>query len=98
MSMGSGRVCLGLHKATRQAAGVAVGDHVTIRVERDDRPREVAVPDDLAAALDADPSVRALFDGLAFSHRREYVEWVEGAKKAETRARRVAQTVERVRG
>jgi hypothetical protein len=97
MSMGGGRVCLGVHKATRQAAGVEIGDRVKLEVERDDRPREISVPDDLAAALDGEPGARAAFDKLSFTHRREYVEWVMGAKRDETRARRIAQTLERLR-
>jgi Bacteriocin-protection, YdeI or OmpD-Associated/Domain of unknown function (DUF1905) len=98
MPLGGGRVCLGLHKATRQAAGVAIGDLVDLRVERDDRPREVSVPAELAAALTADPAAGAAFERLSFSHRREYAEWVAEAKRAETRDRRVAQTIERLRG
>jgi bacteriocin resistance YdeI/OmpD-like protein/uncharacterized protein DUF1905 len=97
MAMGGGRVCLGLHKATRQAAGVAVGDRVELAVERDDTPRTVSVPDELSAALAADPAAQAAFDGLSFTHRREYAEWVAGAKWPETRQRRAAQTVERLR-
>lgn len=98
MPMGGGQVCVGLHKATRQAAGVEIGDLVDMRVERDDRPREVSVPAELAAALAADPAAKAAFDRLSFSHRREYAEWVAAAKRDETRARRAAQTIERLRG
>jgi hypothetical protein len=98
MPMGGGRVLLGLHKATRQAAGSEIGDLVEVQVERDDRPREVSIPAELAAALAADPAAEAAFERLSFSHRREYAEWVAGAKRAETRARRVAQTIERLRG
>ena len=98
MPMGGGQVCLGLHKATRQAARVEIGDLVEVRVERDDRPREVSIPAELAAALAADPAAGAAFERLSFSHRREYAEWVAGAKRAETRARRVAQTLERLHG
>jgi hypothetical protein len=97
MSMGSGRVCLGVHKATRQAAGADIGDRVKVEIERDDRPREVSVPDDLAAALARDASAQAAFDKLSFTHRREYVEWVNGAKREETRSRRIAQTLDRLR-
>jgi hypothetical protein len=97
MATGGGAVCLGVHKATRQAAGVNVGDRVDVTVERDDRPREVAVPDDLAAALAADEPAATVFARLSFTHRREYTEWIEGAKKPETRARRVTQTLERLR-
>jgi uncharacterized protein YdeI (YjbR/CyaY-like superfamily) len=55
----------------------------------------VAVPDDLAAALDE--TARAQFDGLAVSHRKEWVRWVEEAKKPETRTARIEKTVESLR-
>jgi Bacteriocin-protection, YdeI or OmpD-Associated/Domain of unknown function (DUF1905) len=98
MGMGPDGVGLGLHKATRSAAGVDIGDLVEVELQRDDRPREVTVPDDLAAALAADGPAAGAFERLSFTHRREYAEWVAGAKRAETRARRVAQTLERLRG
>ena len=98
MAMGGGVVCLGVHKATRQAAGVDIGDAVEVTLERDDRAREVQVPEDLASALAADGAASAAFARLSFTHRREYTEWIAGAKRAETRARRVTQTLERLRG
>jgi Bacteriocin-protection, YdeI or OmpD-Associated/Domain of unknown function (DUF1905) len=98
MPMGGGRVCVGLHKATREAAGVAPGDAVHLSVERDERPREVEVPPALQAALDADADAAAAYERLSFSHRREYAEWVAEAKREETRARRVAATLARLRG
>ena len=79
----------------RKAAGVAAGDEVDVVVDLDAAPREVALPEDLAAAFDED--VRAFFDGLAPSHRKEWVRWVEEAKKPETRAARVGKTVESLR-
>ena len=94
MAMGGGAVCLGVHKATRQAAGADVGDEVDVTLERDDSPREVEVPGDLAAALAADGAASAAFARLSFTHRREYTEWIAGAKRPETRARRVTQTLE----
>src|SRR3954447_6828021 len=80
---------LPLSRRNREAAGVRAGDAVTVVLESDDEPRTVAVPEDLAAALDAAPGARAAFDGRSFSHRREWVEWVTEAKRPETRARRV---------
>jgi hypothetical protein len=79
----------------REAAGLAAGDEVDVVVEHDAAPREVALPDDLAAAFDDD--VQARFDVLAPSHRKEWVRWVEEAKKPETRAARVEKTVESIR-
>jgi uncharacterized protein YdeI (YjbR/CyaY-like superfamily) len=66
-------------------------------VEADEEPREVAVPEDLAAALAADAAAAAAFEQISYTHRREYVEWVVAAKRPETRRRRVEETVARLR-
>jgi uncharacterized protein YdeI (YjbR/CyaY-like superfamily) len=76
----------------REAAGVAAEQQVDVSIELDTAPREVSLPDDLAAAMDEQS--RAAFDGLAFTHRKEWVRWVEEAKKPETRSARIAKTVE----
>lgn len=93
----SGVRCIGLLKDIRQQLGKAPGDVVSVTLERDDTPRTVDVPEDLAAALAA-AGVRERFDALSYSHRREHVNAVVEAKKPETRARRVAKAVEMVRG
>jgi Bacteriocin-protection, YdeI or OmpD-Associated/Domain of unknown function (DUF1905) len=88
-----GRYFVPLNKENREAAGVAAGDEVAVDIEPDAEPRTVAVPADLAAALAGDAAARAFFDGLSYTHRKEWVRWVEEAKKAETRATRIAKTV-----
>jgi Bacteriocin-protection, YdeI or OmpD-Associated/Domain of unknown function (DUF1905) len=90
----SGRFLVPLSAANREAAGVAAGDEVEVAIELDSAPREVDVPDDLAAALAGEPAARQFFDGLSFTHRKEWVRWVTEAKRAETRTQRVARTVE----
>jgi len=80
----------------REAAGVAAGDAITVDIENDTAPREVTLPDDLAAAMD--DAARTAYDGLSYTHRKEWVRWVEEAKKPETRERRVRETVSRVLG
>src|SRR4029453_17868170 len=92
-----GRSYLPVNKALREAAGVAAGDAVVIELEADDQPRTVDPPADLAAALGADPEARAAFDGLSFTHQREYAEGVPGAKGKSPRRPRVAQAVEMLR-
>jgi uncharacterized protein YdeI (YjbR/CyaY-like superfamily) len=62
-------------------------------MELDAEPRTVGLPGDLRAALERDPAAHAAFDEFSFTHRREYVEWVEEAKRPETRTRRIAATV-----
>lgn len=88
-----GRFLVPLSAERRTAAGVAAGDAVDVTLELDTAPREVTVPDDLAAALDAHPGARARFDALSFSNRQRHVVAVEGAKAPETRARRVEKVV-----
>ena len=92
-----GEFLLGLNKEVRQGAGVEAGDEVEVTVELDTAPREVEVPEALAAALAADPQAKAAFDRLAFSHRKEYARWVAEAKQQETRQRRVQQALEMIR-
>jgi hypothetical protein len=88
----SGCMVLGVLKAIRQQLGKEPGDVVTVTVELDDQPRQVAVPGDLTAALDA-AGARAAFDALSPTHRREHVRAIEDAKRPETRAKRVAAAV-----
>ncbi|HEY7283058.1 MAG TPA: YdeI/OmpD-associated family protein [Actinomycetota bacterium] len=92
-----GVVWLGVHKATMEAAGVSHGAPVTVELEPDDAPRVVEVPAALQTALDADPDARARFEGLSFTHRKEFARWVADAKRDETRDRRVSETIERLK-
>ncbi|MVZ99003.1 DUF1905 domain-containing protein [Actinomadura sp. LD22] len=92
-----GRHLLGLSNANRTAAGVTVGDEVEVEVVLDTEPPALAEPADLARALDADPAARAGFDRLSHSRRRRHILAVEGAKKPETRARRIDQVLSALR-
>lgn len=92
-----GRGLVGINKANRERAGVDVGDRVTVEIDPDTAPREVEVPPELAQALAGEPALRAFFDGLSYTHRREYAEWIAGAKRDETRRRRVERAVEMLR-
>ena len=92
----SGGAVLGVQKAIMAKAGVSVGDTLTVVVRNDDAPREVEIPDDLAVALGRNEAARVVFEGLSFSHRREYVRSITEAKRPETRARRVERTIEQL--
>ena len=56
-------------------------------------PKTVVVPDDFAAALEKSPAAKLVFDQFAFTHRKEYVRWIEEAKRAETRVGRIEKAV-----
>jgi hypothetical protein len=92
----SGQPMVGVSKANRAAVGVDVGDTFDVLLALDTAPREIDVPLDLADALAGDSAAAATFDRLSFSHRREYVQWITEAKRPETRARRVAGTLDRL--
>lgn len=88
-----GQFLLGVSAEHRAGAGVAAGDQVEVTLELDTAPRTVELPADLAAALDKAPEAKRFFEGLSASRRGAYVTWVESAKKAETRDKRVADAV-----
>jgi bacteriocin resistance YdeI/OmpD-like protein/uncharacterized protein DUF1905 len=86
------RYYLPLNARNREGAGVEAGDSVLVEVELDTEKRDVALPADLADALAA-AGAREAWDACSFSHRREWVEAIEEAKRPETRTRRVARAV-----
>ena len=89
-----GTYMVGVSADVRQAAGVAGGDVVDVDIELDTAPRVVTVPDDFAAALDAQPDARRMFESLSYSNKSWHVGQIEGAKTDETRQRRIAKSVE----
>jgi hypothetical protein len=94
-SMG-GTVCIPLRRSNREAAGLEGNETLQVRLDLDIEERRVTPPPDLVMALKAEPGAWERWRELSFSHQREYVEAVEGAKKPETRSRRVETTVDAV--
>jgi uncharacterized protein YdeI (YjbR/CyaY-like superfamily) len=76
---------------------VAAGEEVDVELELDTEPREVVVPADLAAGLDADAAARAAFDRLTYSNKRRIVMSIDGAKTPETRQRRIDKSIDELR-
>lgn len=92
-----GEFLLGLNREVREGAGAQAGDTVQVEIELDEAPREVDVPEALAGALAGDPVAKREFEGLSFTHRKEYARWISEAKREETRERRVAEALDRLR-
>ena len=90
----NGVFMVGVSSDVRAAAGVAGGDEVDVDINLDTAPREVTVPDDFAAALDAAPRARATFESLSYSNKSWHTLQIEGAKTDETRQRRIAKSIE----
>lgn len=83
-----------VNRQMREAAGVRGGETVPVTMERDTEARTVTSPADFARALKANKDAQATWDKLSYTHRREHVEAIEGAKKPETRLRRIEKSVE----
>jgi uncharacterized protein YdeI (YjbR/CyaY-like superfamily) len=90
----AGAAFLSVSAAVREGAEVAAGDVIELDLVPDTAPREVEVPDDLAAAFAATPAAQTSFESLTDSQRRTFVSSVTSAKKPETRERRVDRAVE----
>ena len=92
-----GRYMIGVSSQHRAASGLAAGDEVDVELVLDTAPRTVELPDDFAAALDAEPAARATFDKLSNSNKGYHVSLIEGAKSEETRQRRIEKSVATLR-
>lgn len=88
---------IGVSSEHRGPAGVRGGEEVDVDLELDTAPREIAVPPELAAALDADPAARATFQKLSYSNKSWHTLQVTGTNNPETRARRIEKSIAALR-
>ncbi len=93
---GKGGHTMMVNKAMMQGAKAGQGETVRMELEQDTAPRVVAIPSDVKKALAKNSKAKTVFNAFAPSHRKAYVEWVTQAKRAETRASRIAKMVEMV--
>lgn len=92
-TMGKPYHMLGVPKSIREQIGKAPGDVIKIVLWKDEAPREVEVPAEFKALM-RKAGVLPFFEGLSFTHRKEFCRWITEAKKAETRARRLEKAIE----
>jgi len=90
-----GKSCILARQDVRKAIGKNPGDTVHIVLELDN-DRTVEVPDDFAEALAKNPKAQEIFAKFAYTHRKEYVNWITEAKKPETRERRILKAVDMI--
>ena len=88
---------MGVSAEHRAGAGVSAGDVLDVEIALDTAPREVSVPTDFQAALDQDAAAKKFFEGLSYSQKSWFVLWIEGAKKEETRQKRLGEAVTMLR-
>ena len=81
-----------LGAAWRRDCGINAGDRVTVEIEPEG-PQQDTLAEDIVSALTAEPAALEFFQALATFYRKGYLKWIEGAKKAETRAARIQELV-----
>jgi hypothetical protein len=91
---GDGTHALMFGKELQAGAKAKQGDTVSVVLWLDDKPREVETPKELAAVLKTNAKAAGFFAALSPSCKKEYAEWIDSAKQAETKERRVAKAVE----
>jgi hypothetical protein len=89
VKMGTPCHILGITKEIRQKLGKSLGDNIKVIIEQDLEIREVIVPADVQAILDKNPRAKKFYEGLSYTDRKEYIRWIETAKQADTRDRRI---------
>lgn len=91
--MGGGCHFMPVNKSLREGAKVKAGDTISVVMERDDEPRVITPPKDLARALKADKDAKANWEKLSYTHQKEYANAIKEAKRPETRARRLEKAI-----
>lgn len=89
---------IGITKAIRDQIGKQPGDSLHVIIEKDEEKRVIVLPDDFRSALEKDSEASAFYESLSYTNQNRYFLWVTSAKKPETRADRISQSVEKLRG
>lgn len=87
---------LGLTQEIRKELGKSFGDEVFVSLKEDKEERTVSVAEDIALIFSGNPTAKNLFDKMSYTHRKEYIRWIEETKKPETRERRKVKMIEMI--
>ena len=87
---------LGLTQWIRKKLGKSFGDKVFVSLKEDKEERTVSVAEDIALIFSENTTAKNLFDKMSYIHRKEYIRWIEEAKKPETRERRKVKMIEMI--
>jgi len=96
MNMGEGHMMV-VNAQLRAGAKCKAGDTVSVVIELDEDKRTVEVPAYLKKMIDRDPKAREFWPTLSFTHQKEYVGEIEGAKRPETREKRITAMMDALR-
>lgn len=95
-NMGKGGHLIGVRKDIRKEINKGPGDVVQVTITQDLEERVVSIPVELAAILSKNKKASLFFDALSFTNKKEYALWIAGAKKEETKKKRLGLIVEKL--
>lgn len=84
---------LGLTQEVRKQLGKTFGDEVSVSLLEDQEERTVEIAEDIALVFNKNPKAKTLFENMSYTHKKEYIRWIEEAKKPETRENRKAKMI-----
>ncbi|QBJ87374.1 DUF1905 domain-containing protein [Chryseobacterium gleum] len=87
---------LGLTQEVRKQLGKTFGDEVYVALMEDKEERVVEIADDIASVFNENPEAKTLFDKMSYTHKKEYIRWIEEAKKPETRENRKIKMIQMI--
>ncbi|QIY91616.1 YdeI/OmpD-associated family protein [Chryseobacterium gallinarum] len=87
---------LGLTQEIRKQLGKTFGDEVSVSLIEDKEERLVEIANDIAFIFNQNPEAKVLFDKMSYTHRKEYIRWIEEAKKPETRENRKSKMIQMI--
>lgn len=95
-SMGGDCVWCLIRKDIREQLGKQIGDEIHVTVQEDTEERVVTVPEDFQQLLEAHPAMKSNFERFSYTCKKEYVNWIESAKRPETRLNRLQKSIEMI--
>jgi len=87
---------LGLTQEVRKQLNKTFGDEVSVFLAEDKEERVVEIADDIVFVFNENPQVKDVFDKMSYTHRKEYIRWIEEAKKPETRENRKIKMIQMI--
>lgn len=93
VKMGGPCHMIGITKDIRKKLGKDQGDIISVQVEKDEEERIVEIPEDFAKIMEENSGAKEFYESLSYSGKRKYVNWINSAKKVETRQKRIAEAI-----
>lgn len=87
---------LGLTQEIRKQLGKTFGDVVSVSLTEDKEERVVEIAEDIVSVFNENPEAKTLFDKMSYTHKKEYIRWIEEAKKPETRENRKIKMIQMI--